>query len=75
MTDVTQLTLEEAQKKILAGENLTTEEYKHVLNLYRTDRRAAAATSKKSRGKAQQLPADFDLNKELDDLLGIPGGA
>lgn len=72
MTDVMNLTLEEAQAKILAGENLTTEEYKHVLNLYRTDRKAASATSKKSRSK-QQLPVDFDLDKDLDSLLGVKG--
>jgi hypothetical protein len=66
-TDIAELTLDEIQSRILAGETLTADQYRRVIERYRGERRAASATSTKSRKRAPA--ADFDLNASLDDLF------
>ena len=66
--EMSELTLDEIQSRILAGETLSALEYKAVIERYRGDRRAAAATSSKSRSKKTET-TNFDLNASLDDLF------
>lgn len=61
MFDVNSATLEEIQARVLAGEALTPAEYRQVIDKYRGERRAAATTSAKARGKkAPAAPVDLD---------------
>lgn len=62
------LTLDEIQSRILAGETLTPDEYRAVIERYRGERRAAGTTSSKSRTKKAEA-ASFDLNASLDELF------
>lgn len=61
MIDVNTMSLEEIQQRILSGDTLSPAEYRAVIDKYRGDRRAAAETSAKSRGKrAPAAPVDLD---------------
>lgn len=65
----TPLSLDILQQRILAGETLSADEYKEVINQLRSSRSAASATAAK-RG-AKKSAADFDLNAEIDAALGL----
>lgn len=65
---LSELTLDEIQSRILAGETLSPEEYRAVIERYRGERRAAGTTSSKSRTKKAEV-ASFDLNASLDELF------
>jgi len=71
MTDLENISLEEVQSRILAGESFTAEEYRAIIERYRGDRKSAAATSAKSKAKKAEgeIPA-FDLFAEINQAMG-----
>ena len=66
--NIDDLSLEEIQSRILAGETYSEDEYRRIIEKYRGDRRSAAATSAKAR--APKAKADFDLFEELNQAMG-----
>lgn len=68
MIDVSTASLAEIQAAIIAGETLTADEYRSVIERIRTSR-SAAATASKGRKKSEAATVDFDLNAELDALF------
>lgn len=58
--------LEVLQQKILAGETLSIEEYRRIIEHYRSGRQTAAAMKKNTKSKSP----DFDLLAEIDQFLG-----
>lgn len=65
--DPATLDLATIQERILAGEQLTPEEYRAVIARLRGDRQTAAATSRTKKAAA----APCDLNADLDALFGV----
>jgi hypothetical protein len=64
--------LEEIQAAILAGESLTREQYRTIIDRYRGDRKSASERSTASRSKkaaAAEL-ASFDLMAEINQAMG-----
>jgi hypothetical protein len=65
----TEIPLEILQQRILAGETLSAEEYRRVIENLRSARTTASTSAAKKR-RSSSSSIDFDLNAEIDQLLG-----